>query len=106
MPTETDPDRAPSKLATFFLTGVTVGTLDSIFIIVAYVVLGKATLLRLFQGIAFSLLGDATFQGGLPTALLGVLLHYSVAHAWSGVYLLAHDRFEWLRKQTDSIPKI
>src|SRR4051812_44886093 len=96
----------PSRWGTFFLAGVTVGTIDSIFIIVAYVVLGKATLLRLFQGIAFSVLGDSSFQGGLPTALFGLLLHYSVAHAWSGVYLLAHGRFEWLRKQTDSIPKI
>ena len=92
------------KLVTFFLAGLAVGTIDSIFIIVAYVVLGRATLLRLFQGIASSLLDKASFEGGLPTALLGLCIHYSVAHAWSGLYLIADDRLAWLRRRTESLP--
>jgi hypothetical protein len=44
--------------------------------------------MRLFQGIAFSLLGRETFSYGLASALLGVLLHFCVAFGIVTVYVL------------------
>jgi len=45
--------------------------------------------LRVFQGIASGLLGRASFQGGVGTALLGILLHLIVATGASAVYYFA-----------------
>jgi len=50
--------------------------------------------MRLFQAIAFSLLGRDTYTYGLPSALLGVLLHFSVALGIVSVYILVS---RWLR---------
>lgn len=35
--------------------------------------------IRIFQSIAAGLLGRASFSGGVPTALLGVILHFFIA---------------------------
>lgn len=34
---------------------------------------------RVFQGVAYGLLGPAALNGGVPTALLGLLIHFVVA---------------------------
>lgn len=50
--------------------------------------------MRLFQAIAYSLLGRDTYSHGLASALLGVLLHVSVAFGIVTVYVQAS---RWLR---------
>jgi len=70
--------------------GMLVGILDGLFAVVLYVVVLKlSTPLRVFQGIAAAVLGRESFQGGLATAALGLVLHFTVAHAWAVVYFLA-----------------
>lgn len=43
------------------------------------------------------MLGPDAYQGGTRTALLGVLMHFGVAFAWSAIFLLLVWRSERLR---------
>ena len=45
--------------------------------------------MRLLQGIAAGVLGSRSFQGGLPTALLGLFCHFFIAFSAATVYLTA-----------------
>lgn len=42
-----------------------------------------------FQSIAYAVIGKATYDGGIPTALLGLAMHFCVAFAWAAAYGLA-----------------
>ncbi len=53
---------------------------------------------RLFQGVASTLLGKEAFDGGTPTALVGLLMHFGVAFGWSAVFLLLVLRSDWVRR--------
>jgi hypothetical protein len=72
-----DPSAARVRRAILWGT-LAVGTLDALDAIVFFGLRG-ATPLRIFQSIASGLLGRAAYQGGLGTALLGVVLHYFIA---------------------------
>jgi hypothetical protein len=77
-----------------------VGVLDGLFAIAMYVwVLHLTTPVRLFQGIARSLLGPAAMEGGTPAAMLGVAIHFGVAYGWTVVYALLLSGLPWLREQ-------
>jgi predicted permease len=75
------------------LTGVTDGLFASILAMMFY----HSTVTRLFQGVASVLLGKQAFEGGTPTALLGVLMHFGVAFGWSAVFLFLVIRLGWVR---------
>jgi len=70
------------------LGGLVVGTLDITYAIAFWVPRG-AKVIRIFQSVAAGLLGPDSFQGGLPTALLGAALHYFIALAIVTVYWAA-----------------
>src|SRR5437868_13627150 len=76
------------------LTGVTDGLFSSVLSVVFY----HATVARLFQGVASTLLGKEALDGGAPTALLGVLMHFGVAFGWSAVFLFLVMRSPWIRR--------
>jgi len=67
---------------------LTVGVLDGLAAIITSGLRGTPPD-RLFQGIAFALLGRASYNGGWPTVLLGVLLHFVVALGIVGAYVAA-----------------
>lgn len=50
----------------------------------------------LLQNVAGALLGPATYQGGLATAGLGLVLHYAVAFFWTIAFYLVARRFPGL----------
>jgi len=75
------------------VTGVTDGLFSSVLSAFVY----GSTVTRLWQGVASTLLGAAAFEGGLPTAAIGVLMHFGVAFAWSAVFLLLVLSSAWLR---------
>lgn len=56
--------------------------------------------MRLLQGIAGGLLGPRTFEGGLATALLGLLCHFLIAFSAAAVYVLASRRMPFLVERT------
>jgi hypothetical protein len=65
--------------------GLACGVLDITAALVVYGFFG-ARPLRLLQGIAGGLLGPRTFDGGLATALLGLLSHFLIAFSAAAVY--------------------
>jgi hypothetical protein len=67
----------------------------------AFVVYGLrgSTPLRILQSIAAGLLGAAAFKGGLPTAALGLLLHFFIATTAAAVYYAASRRLDVLLRR-------
>ena len=76
---------------------LTVGTLDALDAVVFFGFRG-ATPIRIFQSIAAGLLGRASFSGGMPTAALGVVLHFFIAFLIVSTYVLASRRIEVLTR--------
>ncbi len=73
--------------------GLAVGVLDGLFALIYYgLILGVKTT-RIFQAVAAGLLGKDSFEGGTPTFLLGLLLHFVVAACIAAVYYIASLKF-------------
>ena len=75
------------------LTAVIDGLFSSVLSVAAY----GSTASRLFQGVASVLLGSEALAGGRRTVIIGVLLHFAVAFAWSAVFLFVVLRSRWIR---------
>jgi hypothetical protein len=77
--------------------GLVCGVLD---ITAAFIVYGYYGLrpMRLLQGIAAGLLGPKSFEGGLPTAVLGLACHFFIAFSAATVYFLASRGVPFLVK--------
>ena len=75
---------------------LTVGTLDALDAIIFFGLRSGAKPIRIFQGIAFGLIGPAARQGGLKTAALGVFLHYVIAFGIVVTYYLVSRRVRLL----------
>jgi hypothetical protein len=80
---------APNAALLVLASTIAVGVLDGLFAFVLYVVMGTTTLEKLFQAIAAALIGPVAFKGGTKTFVLGIVLHFVVALAWSVIFLLA-----------------
>ena len=76
------------------LTGVSDGLFSTVLVTFFY----GSTPTRLWQGVASTLLGRGAFDGGTPTALLGLLMHFGVAFGWSAVFLFVVLRAGWVRE--------
>jgi hypothetical protein len=78
------------------LAGVAAGVGDTLLAVVLYHV-GPV---RIYQSVAAGLLGrDAAVSGGLPTAALGMLLHFFIATTAAAVFFAASARLRILREQ-------
>src|SRR5580765_6804561 len=84
----------PRLVRAGLLTGATDGLFSSVLATVFY----HSTVTRLFQGVASTVLGKRAFDGGTPTALLGVLMHFGVAFGWSAVFLFLVLRWSRARR--------
>jgi len=71
-----------------FWAGLICGSMDITAALIVYGRFGLAPI-RLLQGIAAGLLGPRSFDGGIPTALLGLLCHYVIAYSAAAVYYAA-----------------
>ena len=81
--------REHGLLVRVLAAGAVVGILDITYAWVVYsFLLGKATVIQVPQSIASGLLGKAAYSGGLATASLGMLLHFTIAYTWTCVYLV------------------
>jgi hypothetical protein len=77
------------------LAGLVAGTVD----IGAASLIGMANPLSVMRAIASGLLGKAAFHGGVPAALLGLLLQWAMAMIIAGIYMLATARLPALRRR-------
>src|SRR5689334_9055459 len=83
---------------TWLITAVADGLFSSVLVSVFY----GSTVARLWQGVASTLLGPSALSGGTRTALIGVLMHFGVALAWSTVFLILYSRSAWIRNETST----
>lgn len=74
-------------LSRLLIAGLLTGVVDGLFATVQNL-LGDAPPVRLWQSVASTVLGPASFEGGVRTALIGLLLHFGVAFGWSTVFFL------------------
>jgi hypothetical protein len=81
-------------LRAWLLTGVIDGTFSGTLSALFY----GSTVTRLFQGVAVTLLGPASFDGGMRTALIGVAMHFGLALAWSVVFLVVFSRSPFMQQ--------
>jgi hypothetical protein len=58
----------------------------------------KNSFIVVLQYIASGALGNAAFQGGVATALLGVLFHLVISFAIAAVFILSAERIPLLRR--------
>jgi len=77
--------------------GLLTGIVDGLFSSVLSAFFYGSTVSRLWQGVASVLLGSDALNGGRRTALIGLLMHFGVAFAWSAVFLFLLLRWEWIR---------
>ena len=78
--------------------GLIAGAMD---ITAAFVVYGffGATPLRILQGIASGLLGPSSYEGGIATAALGLLCHFTIAFGAATVFFLLSRKLPFLTRQ-------
>ena len=79
----------------WLLTAVVDGTFSGVLAQFFY----GSTAVRLFQGVAATLLGKEALNGGAETALIGLGMHFGVALAWSIVFLVLAMRSPRLRRE-------
>jgi cation transporter-like permease len=79
----------PGAFDTIVFGGLIVGILDGLFAFVFYGLILGVKPLRIFQSVASGLLGRASYDGGLPTFLFGLLLHFVVATCIAAVFYAA-----------------
>ena len=92
-------DARSSLLRSIVLGGLMIGIADAIVYhwIVSSVIEGNP-LLSVYQYLASGALGNAAFEGGVPTALLGVFFHFVVSFAVAAVFILSTNRIPVLRR--------
>ena len=76
----TAPMHSPSvRMPPVLLGGLAVGTFDLIFACTWWAIAAHVPPIRIFQSIGAGWYGDASFEGGMRTAAVGVLSHYVIA---------------------------
>ncbi len=88
----------PRAFETILYGGLAVGVLDGLYAVIANSLKG-GTPTRVFQYIASGLLGRDSFNGGMKTTLLGVLLHFLIAFILAAIYYGASLRLPTLIRQ-------
>lgn len=80
------------------MTGFIAGTLDGIAAALSfYVQTGKDPLI-VYRFIASGVVGPDAFSGGVPMALLGIVLHYIIAFGWTILFFLLASQLSFLLK--------
>src|SRR5580692_12869372 len=78
-----------------FWGGLASGVLDLIYATTSVVLQGDPAIV-LPQAIATGLLGVKSFEGGIPTAILGVALEFLITFVATAVYYLASQKLTFL----------
>lgn len=91
-----EPSRRSRLLSAVVVAGTVVALLDALDAIVAFrLALGLGPV-QIYQFVASGMLGPAAFAGGLATALVGVMVHCSIAYSAAAVFVALGLRVRWL----------
>ena len=96
----------PTFVTAWLRTGLLVALSDGLFASATGILIPPyATPFRVFRGVASVLFGRDGLNGGVPMALVGMMMHLCVALFWSGLFLLAIRNSPALRDAIGSWPK-
>jgi hypothetical protein len=84
---------SPRSFSAIFVGGLIVGAVDLLYAIVVY---SPRHPILVPQTIASGILGPKSYQGGMPAALLGVVLQFVIAFGAATVYYLASRKLTFL----------
>ena len=79
--------------------GLIAGALDILYACIFWALKANVPPTRILQSIAAGLLGKASFQGGVGTAALGLVLHFLIALLMSGAYYLIARHWSLLHRR-------
>jgi hypothetical protein len=88
----------PRALAAILWGGAIAGAFDLTYAIAFYALRGVKPI-RVSQSIASGLLGPKAYQGGIATALLGVVLHFVIAIGAATVFYLLSRKLTFLTQK-------
>lgn len=84
-----------SRLRAVLIGGSIAGALDILFAI-TYAAINGTEPVKLLQTVASGLLGMAAFDGGVPTAVLGLAGHFGMSYLWAALFVAAASRLPQL----------
>ena len=93
--------QALTNVQAIFWGGLVAGILDAVDGVIAFGTQGLNPI-QVLQYIASGALGPSAFQGGLATAALGTLFHFSIVWVVAAVFVLAARQLEILK--THAVP--
>lgn len=79
--------------------GFVAGALDIVYACVFWALKRDVPAQQILQSVAAGLLGEASFEGGWATAVLGLVLHFLIALSMSAAYYLVSRRWALLRRR-------
>lgn len=86
-----------SLLKAILWAGIVVGTLDILAAIIQTLIYGRNPL-GMLQYIASGIFGEASFSGGYPFAVYGLIFHYGIAFGWTVCFFLIYPKMNLLSK--------
>ena len=89
-----------NRLTNLLAAGAVAGVLDIAYACIFWAIKADLPAMRIFQSVAAGLLGPASLEGGVPTAALGLALHFLIATAMAAAYFFAASRWAPLWKRT------
>jgi len=81
-----------------FTGGLIAGAIDITYACVFSYIRRAVPPARILQSVASGALGEAAFNGGMPTAALGLLLHFLIALIWATIYYFASRKVRVLAR--------
>jgi len=89
----------PRALAAILWGGAIAGAFDLTYATVFYYCFRGVKPIRVLQSIASGLLGPKAYDGGIPTAILGVVLHFIIAIGAAAVFYLLSRKLTFLTQK-------
>jgi hypothetical protein len=105
MVTRYNPGLEVSAMGKLVRAGLLTGITDGLFSSVLSAFFYGSTVMRLWQGVAATLIPNA-FEGGVHTAAIGVFMHFGVAFTWSAIFIFLLMRSTWVRGLIETWPGV
>src|SRR5262249_53129337 len=90
-----------NQASRFILAWLATGVSEFLFAVVLTLCLYHGPFPRLSQGVAPVLLGPTAMEGGTRTMVIGIVMHFGVALAWTTVFFFL-TRFGWMQSTLQS----